>query len=106
MELGFVAHFAPALMIAILLASARVARRGLNVTVGNRTDPYVFVGGRDGKRLDASELRLVFDGLTVRIEIRKMPAVRLARDTGPVVVDVAKPGVPGGFEIELVLDNR
>jgi len=89
MELRLVAHLAPTFMIAVLLASARVAGRGLNVTVGNRTDPDVAIRRRNRQSFDASELALVFDGLAVRIEIRKIPAAQLARNAGPRVVNVA-----------------
>jgi len=95
MELRFVANLLPAFVVAILFASTRVARRGLNVPVRNRTNPDVTVCGRDRERFDASELALVLDGFPVRIEIGEMPSAQLPRDAGPRVVDVAQPGVPG-----------
>jgi hypothetical protein len=57
------------------------------------------------KRFDPPELGFIFDRFAVGIEICKMPAAQLARYAGPRVVDVAKPGVPGGFEIQWVLDT-
>ena len=50
-ELVLVAHLAPALVIAVLLAAARVAAGRLEVRVADRGDPYVGVGGRDRQRL-------------------------------------------------------
>jgi len=95
MELRLVAHLAPAFVIAVLFAPASIARRSLNVAVGNRTDPHVFIRGRNRQRFDAPKLALVFDGPAVRIEIREVTAMRLACNTGPRVVNVTKPGVPG-----------
>jgi hypothetical protein len=106
MELGFVPNIAPALMIAILFTSACIASGCLNVAVGNRTNPHVTIRRWYCKRFDPSELALVLDGFAVGIEIREVPASQLARYSGPRVVDVAKPGIPGGFEIEWMLDTR
>ena len=106
MELGFVADFAPAFMIAVLLAAARVTSGCLNVSVWNRTDPDVFIRRWNRERFDAAQLALVSDGFAVGIEIREVAPAQLARDAGPRVVNVAKPGIPGGFEVELMLDTR
>jgi len=48
--LGFVTLFAPARVIAVLFASARVAPRRLNVAVGVGTDPHIRPGGWDRER--------------------------------------------------------
>jgi hypothetical protein len=93
-------------VVAILFATTRITCRGLNVTVRDRTDPHVAICRRNRECCDAPELALIFDGLTVRIEIGEVPASQLARYSGPGIVDVAKPGVPGGFEIEWMLDTR
>ncbi len=95
MEFRLVAHLAPPFVITVLLATARITRRGLNVSVGNRTDPDVFIRRWNRKRFDASELALVFDRLPVRIVIGEVTAMRLACDAGARVVNVPQPGVPG-----------
>ena len=89
MELGFVANLAPAFVVAILFAAARIASGCLNVPVCDGTDPDVFVGGWNGERLDAPELGFVFNGFAVGIEIGKVPAAQFARDAGARVIDVA-----------------
>lgn len=106
MEFGFIADFTPAFVIAILLAAACITSGCLNVAVWNRTDPNIFVRRRNRERFDAADLALVFDRFTVGIEIREGAPAQLACDAGPRVVNVAKPGVPGGFEVELMLDTR
>jgi hypothetical protein len=100
MELRFVANFLPALMVSILFASTRVARRSLNVTVRDRTNPDVAIRRWNCERFDAPKLALIPDELSIRIEIGEVAAMRFARNAGPRVVDVTKPGIPGGFEIE------
>ena len=48
-ELGAVARLAVLRVVAVLLAAARVARRGLDVAVGIGADPHVGPRRRDGE---------------------------------------------------------
>ena len=50
--LGMIARLRPELMIAVLLAPARVPTGRLEVTIVMRTDPYVGPGGWDYQRFD------------------------------------------------------
>jgi hypothetical protein len=59
--LHLVAHGAPFRMVAVLLASARVASGGLQVAVGLRADPDVGPGRRNDERLDPFQGGLVLD---------------------------------------------
>src|SRR6185436_8387470 len=51
--LGLVAYFAPAHVIAVLLAPARVAAGSLEVAIVARADPDLFPGGRNRQLADA-----------------------------------------------------
>ena len=94
--LGFVADFAPLVVIAVLLAPAGVAADGLQVAVGDRADPDVLPGGRDHEVLDADEGLVVLDGLAVRVEVAEGVAMLLAADAGDRGADVAQTGGLGG----------
>jgi hypothetical protein len=59
-----VTHLAPLQMIAILFP---VARPAALIWLRIRTDPHVAVGGRHHERVDARDLRFVFDALAIYI---------------------------------------
>ena len=65
--LGFVADFAPARMVAALLAAAGVASGGLEVAVGDGADPDIGPCGRDDEGLDAGESFVVAEGFAVGV---------------------------------------
>jgi hypothetical protein len=89
--LGFVARFAPARMVAVLFASARVAARRLNVAVGVGTDPHVRPRRRDDDRSDSLELGAVGNRAAVGSDVPKPVTAPEPADAGcTVVVDVAK----------------
>jgi len=93
LELGLVAHMAPARMIAVLLAPARVAPGRLDMAVGVGADPHRRPGGRHGERADARERGGIADQQPLRIAIEEaVLAVTdpLARDAGRVVADTVK----------------
>ena len=99
--LGFVAGFAPAWVVAALLASAGVAAGGLEVAVGVGADPDVGPGGRDDEALNAAEDFGIADGFAVRIDVAEGGAGALAADAGAGVGDVAEAcGFGGGDGIE------
>jgi hypothetical protein len=91
-----VAHAAPFRMVAVLLASARVAARGLQVAVGLRADPDIGPGRGNHERLDALERGFVRDRLALGREVAEAILARFAPDAGLVVVDVAQAGSLGG----------
>jgi hypothetical protein len=94
-----VADLAPAFVVAILFASARVARRRLDVAVRERTNPHVFVGRRNRDRRDACDLRLVRDLLSGGIVIREPAAYAGTAKAGRRIVDVAKAGRAGVLDL-------
>ena len=59
-----IAHFAPARMITILLASSGIASGGLEMPIGHRTDPDLGPGRRDGQRSDACQGSFIVDCLS------------------------------------------
>jgi hypothetical protein len=61
-------------MIAILLATARVAGGGLDVTARDRADPHVAICRRYGEFANAGDLGLVLKDLPARF--RRMPGIR------------------------------
>ena len=103
--LGAVALLAPARVIAVLLAPARVPPRRLQVALGKGTDPDVTPGGRHGELANALQRRRVADDVAGRILDREGidPATPLPHllaqaappQPGPVVVDIAQAGGAG-----------
>src|SRR5581483_3093089 len=67
--LGFVPHLAPAAVIAVLLAAARIATGRLEMAVGRRTNPNVLVCRGDRERRDALEFGAIANRLPVGIEV-------------------------------------
>src|SRR6185312_11455083 len=115
--LGAVALVAPARVITVLLAPARVPPGRLQVAVGVGADPDVGPGGRDGQLADALLGGVVVDAPPVRVLVDELgdeplplPELlpgRAAADPGPGVVDVAKPSRTRGCDgIGGVIGNR
>ena len=65
-ELALVALRAPQRVVAVLATPACIQPRGLQVAVGQGADPHVGIRGRNGQALDACDLVLVLEPLTVR----------------------------------------
>ena len=74
--LGLVAHLAPARVVAVLLAPARVAAGGLDVAVGVRADPDVGPGRRDRQLADPLQGRGIAHRLAVGILDRELGTQR------------------------------
>src|SRR5439155_18702208 len=91
--LRFVAHFAPARMVAVLLAAARVAAGRLQMAGRDRANPDVGPRGRDRERFDALQLDAIGDGPAGRADVAKtiLPA-DAANAAHPRVVHVAEAG--------------
>ncbi len=68
-----ITYFAPARMVAILLAPAGVATGGLQVTQRVGANPHFGVGGRHCQSVNALDLRVVLDALTLSVEVRELP---------------------------------
>ncbi len=87
---GFVTHFAPAGMIAVLLAAFGVAAGGLKVAILEGANPNVSPCGRDCEALDAGEGIFVADGFSIGGGIGEIFAVRDALNAGHSVIDVTQ----------------
>src|SRR5207302_2848153 len=96
-ELVGVANQAPARVIAMLLAAARVAARRLQVTARPGRDPHVLPGRRNDQRADALETRLVSDAPAIRAEVLEALAFADALYAGLVVGRVDEPGFVRGI---------
>jgi hypothetical protein len=83
---------APARVIAVLLAAARVAAGGLQVSQFERADPHAGPGRRNRQCADARQRLGVAHGLAVGVDVAELRAVLLARDARHVVVHVAQAG--------------
>src|SRR5205085_2729017 len=83
----------------VLLPSASVARRDLQVAVLERTDPDVCPRGRDHERAESLDRVLFLNGLAVCADVRKAAAVTQPLDAGHRVADVAKPGGFCGIDV-------
>ena len=90
--LGLVAHFAPARVIAVLLAPARVAAGGLQMAVVARADPDLVPGGRNRQRADACQRFRIAQRPAVGPQVPEPRAGTLARDPRRGIVHVAQAG--------------
>jgi hypothetical protein len=88
--LRLVAHSTPARMVTVLLASARIAAGGLQVSERVRTDPDVAPGRRDRERFDAVQLALVAQRRAGCGDVAEAFACALTSDPWCGVGDVAK----------------
>ena len=86
-----VAHLAPARMIAVLLAPARVAAGGLQVAVRVGADPHLGPGRRDRQRADAPQRLGIADRRAVRADGSRSRFSRMAGYAGRGVADIAQP---------------
>src|SRR6185369_17557087 len=80
-------------MVAILLAPAVIDSRRLQMAVGVRAKPGVFIGGRKRDRVQAVDLVAIGDALSVGIEIGPVTARPLPADAGFAVAAVPQHGV-------------
>src|SRR5712692_10890 len=103
-ELGFVARFAVARMVAVLFSSARVARRRLDVAFGVRAYPDVGPGGGNREGVDSLALGLVRDALAVRCVENPALSRALAPDALEAVGDVVESGAEG--RLAMLIDAR
>lgn len=92
-----VAHLAPARVIAILLASSRVAAGRLDMALRARADPHLLPGRRDGEAANSLERRSVVHRGAGRRDIAKPSCGLVPLDTGDAVADIAQAGRPGGL---------
>src|SRR5690606_33844833 len=88
--LGLVPDLAPARVIPILLASARVASGGLQVCVWRGGDPYVRPRRGDGQPANPRERRLVGDGASMRPDVAETVAAADTPDARRRVADVSQ----------------
>jgi len=86
--LRFITRGAPRGVVAVLLASARVAAGRLNVTVVGRTNPDVRPRRRNRECVDAIERRRVADHATRGGDVRETRPGTAATNARPFVGDV------------------
>jgi hypothetical protein len=66
--------FAPARVIAVLLATARVASGRLQMAIGMGADPYIAIGRWNRETANARENGWISDGFATRVEIDETSA--------------------------------
>src|SRR5579883_415155 len=93
-----IADSPPARVVAILLAAPGIVSGGLQMAIGERTNPYRCPGRRDGERADALQRLGIADGLAVWAKIAKLLSLADAADSGVIVVHVAQSRLAGRFE--------
>src|SRR6266571_4002686 len=84
---GLVAYFAPARMIAVLLASFRVAPGRLDMALRIGTNPYIGPGGRNAQFFNTLQLVWVVNGLAIQPDIAEAFADTLTPYARHGVVD-------------------
>ena len=95
--LRLVAQLAPALVIAILLASSCVAPGRLDMALRARADPYLRPGRRDGEPSNSLKRRSVVHRGAGRGDIAKPSCRSAPLDTGHAIADIAQARGPGGL---------
>src|SRR5947209_5275424 len=87
---GFVAHFAPTRMVAVLFTPLSITSSGLDMAVWSGTDPYISPGRRYANRFNTLQFFLVANWLAIETNITEVLANKLAPDTRIRVTDVAQ----------------
>ena len=88
--LRLVAHLAPARMVAVLLAPARIAPDRLQMAVGMAADPDILIGRRDRQLADAGQRFLIGDAAAVGHAIAEAALGAHPRDARPAIGDIAQ----------------
>src|SRR5438552_3400695 len=97
-----VADLAPALVVAVLLAAFCVAAAGLDVAVGEWTDPDVLPRRGDGERADARQRRLVVDRVAARGQVFEVGSDPLSPNAWTFIADIPQPrGLRADLRIDL-----
>jgi hypothetical protein len=87
-----IANGPPTLVITILLSAPIIASRSLNMPIGQRADPDVVIGWRNGKPPNSKQTRFVLNQFPFSIEVLKGFTIAFAGVTGPRIADITKPG--------------
>ena len=95
--LRLVPHFAPARVIAVLLAAARISTARLKVSMGKLADPYLGPGGRNREGPDPREHGLVLHPRVLPVDIDEARPSHSAVDTGTRIADITQLGGLGRF---------
>lgn len=88
LELGLVLEKPPVGVVAVLLAAAGIDAGGLEVAIGQRADPHLRVGRRNGQHADAGELVRVAHPAALRVAVAEVLAVLQSPDARHVGVHV------------------
>jgi hypothetical protein len=89
-ELGVIPLLSPLRMITVLLAPARIAPSGLEVSPGVHTNPDITIGGWYGQSADPCELGREAYTPPVRFEVDETLSMLEAADAGLVVAAEAQ----------------
>jgi hypothetical protein len=93
--LALAAGLDPARVVAVLLAPARIAAGGLQVTARVHADPHLGVGRRNGQRADARQGRRIAHRMALPIAVAEPLARAPARVARIGIGDVDQAGLPG-----------
>ena len=88
----------PTLVIAVLLAPARVPARCLDVPERVRRDPDVVPCRRDRERTYPPQLTFIADRLAARVDVDESTTLPTPANPGLLIARVTKPGLPRGGE--------
>src|ERR1051326_6756265 len=85
---GFIAHFAPAGVITMLLAATRISARGLQVHMSSGADAYPLPSGRNGQSFNPGQMLGVPHYLPFRVNISKISTNSLPLYARHFVADI------------------
>jgi hypothetical protein len=85
-----IAQFAPARVIAILLALARIAPGGLQMPARIGADPYIDIGRRNRQGADALQLFAIPDVLAIGVAIAETLALAQPANARLRVADIGQ----------------
>src|SRR5262249_31079895 len=90
--LGFVANRAPSVVVAILLATPRIAAGRMDVSIGKRTYPYLDPCRRNRERLYPRKSRLIGYPVTLLVKVGEPMSMTPAPNAWYSVRHVAQVG--------------
>jgi len=91
----FVANFAPAFVVDLLLATARISTGRLNVAVRRRRNPNVRPRRRNREPLDPEKALFVANQLSLCVEPVEILTFCFSRVARPIIADVTQTGSLG-----------
>ena len=77
-------------MITMLFSTAGIPAGGLQMSVGDWTNPDIAPGRRNDERLDTTKFYRIADGFAVRPSMQELVTAFAARDASRIISDISQ----------------